>query len=351
MHARDVDYDAGLVPKRADDARLLDILLPPSPCFASVPTCGAEDPAHHSSEAVHQLGELNPRVLTCYAGSPHASSRSLARDDAIHLEHDPKRARQASNSAAAFNSFCLDAGPRLVEPYHLSSIAQEQSCSHTSPRLVDLESSFGSACESVPPLGADSKQQRHLLVSPPKGSFVRNSSDSNSNSDSYVHFGCHHSSKAARDELDVHESHAQSSSSGSNFASVSSNASYPACEVNDKQQRHLLVGTSKAGRIRHRSDLSPYTSRASPVVVRNHSITNARDEPHDVLVVASCSQLSARETREEIVYNSSSSAEANLYTPPPTSLSHRPSLRCIHGHHRCAQTGWTISEYCEACHG
>ena len=126
-----------------------------------------------------------------------------------------------------------------------------------------------------------------------------------------------------------------------------------------KKQRHLPGDPPKAGLCRdHRPgehnhlDIDCNYGRDASIPVRTGTNTS-----HHYLASPGKSRTEFHMqpsdlTREEIVHNSSPSpAEANLCTPPPTSLSHRHSLRCIHGDHRCAQIGWTISEYCEACHG
>ena len=63
--------------------------------------------------------------------------------------------------------------------------------------------------------------------------------------------------------------------------------------------------------------------------------------------------------KEEIVLNVSTSSTENvpLSTRPPSSLGHihnswsGQSLRCIRSNNKCPKAGWTIEEYCEACHG
>ena len=63
--------------------------------------------------------------------------------------------------------------------------------------------------------------------------------------------------------------------------------------------------------------------------------------------------------REVFVLNAStsSSEDAPLSTPPPSSLGHNhvsvsgQPIRCIRSNYKCPKAGWSIEEYCEACHG
>ena len=192
----------------------------------------------------------------------------------------------------AYDSDSSDAGhacERAKQACH-SSAVQNQICPQEAPRLERQEPSSNSRRECVPTCGADSKQQRHLPVGPPKVGLVRSSSDLHFKDNDETNITTnvsHHSFSHARDEPLLTESHA-CLSSGLSVASHRESDREPAGEANSRKQRHLPVGTSKYGIVRTRSDQLSSSDRLCSVEAPHHS-TKARDEPIVQMVAASCS--------------------------------------------------------------
>ena len=239
--------------------------------------------------------------------------------------------------------------------------ACQSPCAQDAPRSSMQEQSCSSSSVIVPTCGADSKQQRHLLVGSPTVSLVRSSSDCNPNdNDHTTNIVRDHSFIHARDEPMMQHTVALARlNSGTGPTSFSRSASSAALGATSKQQRHLPGVPPKVAPCRSHEPgetsqhvESDYGRDANCCVIGNTTTMHPYPSPGSTLPSV------VSHMREDNVHITSPPIEeANVVTPPPTSLRHRhptspgQRIRCINGNHRCAQTGWTISEYCEACHG
>ena len=222
----------------------------------------------------------------------------------------------------------------------------------------------------------------------PKVGFVRSSSDLDSYDNSTTStIVCDHSSNHARNEPNTMKIVALASqSSGHGPTCFDVRESGAAFGATSKQQRHLPGVPPKDGLCRfhevgkpHHPVISDDGSDASFNVDRNTITTHpyatspgsmlqdcdslavprrSEQDPRKSRRTASHTPSVAAFTRKEIAHTPSTPfVEASVGNPSPTRLSHRypvdhgQSIRCINGNLRCAKSGWTIKEYCEACHG